>query len=154
MEISEFLKTRLDEDEADAVSAMDGRSGVWTYADTAAGNHQAIDDLGYSVAEHYDIESQRWFTGSHIARHDPARVLREVDAKRKILAAHRIGVEKHRAAFDAVTGEPLPEVFDVTCETCGWAADDPASGCLTLRLLATAWSDHPDYALVTAPAFP
>lgn len=60
-------------------------------------------------------------TARHIARHDPARVLAEVEAKRQIVEHH---------------GEPheCPE-YDV-------AWDSP---CPTLRHLAAVYADHPDY---------
>ncbi len=70
----------------------------------------------------------------HIARHDPARVLREVEAKRAILAAH-----------------PRVESLFTECGTCheseeGWAATVPVQWpCSTVRHVAAVWSDHPDY---------
>ena len=58
---------------------------------------------------------------------DP-RPLREVDAKRKILAAHAVYEMYH----------------DEYCSSCG---DVPqvAYPCATVLALAAVWSDHPDY---------
>jgi hypothetical protein len=57
--------------------------------------------------------------------YDPARVLAECEAKRRILDLHRSG-----------------EV----CDPCsGWLGTDPAADCPTLRLLALPYADHPDY---------
>lgn len=70
MDITEFVKARLDEDEWIAQGAArtdDGRDGRWLPAHFGADGFDArVDD--------------------HIAHHDPARVLLEVAAKRAILA--------------------------------------------------------------------
>ncbi|MBM4686427.1 hypothetical protein GS532_22405 [Rhodococcus hoagii] len=60
----------------------------------------------------------------HIARHDPARALREVEAKRNIV-------------------DECAEVINLPG---GWEYDDtPDLAWLTLRNLASAHSDHPDF---------
>jgi Family of unknown function (DUF6221) len=75
-----------------------------------------------------------------------ARLLREVEAKRKILALHPLTVTKvAQPEFDPFTGDRIPDSYEVTCETCGWASDNPASGCATLRALAAVYSSNPDY---------
>lgn len=63
----------------------------------------------------------------HMARHDPARVLREVAAKRAIVAL----AAKTREWTDGSAGA-----------TAGYAAVIVSD---TLYALATVWSDHPDY---------
>jgi hypothetical protein len=62
---------------------------------------------------------------THVARHDPARVLRELEAKRELLQEHRT-----RAGG--------------RCRTCrqGWRPRPP---CTTLRLLALPFADHAEY---------
>jgi len=77
----------------------------------------------------------------HIASADPGRMLREVEAKRKILAL-------------AAEADDIEE-----CLIFETATRPPQAGRVTIgdkirRQLASAWSDHPDYALVTAPALP
>ena len=62
----------------------------------------------------------------HIALHDPARVLREVKAKRKILAAH----EKSDGGY---------------CELCYYGYGGGSWPCPTVRALAAVYGDHPDY---------
>ncbi|MEU2724099.1 DUF6221 family protein [Streptomyces smyrnaeus] len=57
---------------------------------------------------------------AHIARHDPARVLDEVDAKRRILRWH----------------------LDEEC--CSVCLDD-VEGCPLFRALALPYASHPDY---------
>lgn len=76
-------------------------------------------------------EEVRTSDGGHIVRHDPARVLREVAAKRAILKRH------------ARTSHGY-------CDGCGYQdCDEPliedAEQCLELRDMASVWSDHPDY---------
>lgn len=96
--------------------------------------------LGYVASVERDDDR------AHIAEWDPARVLREIDAKRKIIRLHEITIEKTDAApFDSYTGERLPDEYSVTCSLCGWATEDPTSACLTLRLLTLPYSDRPGY---------
>lgn len=61
----------------------------------------------------------------HIERWDPARVLAECEAKRRI-------VEEHPP-------------FLRHCDTCHELDGPDVSPCLTLRVLAAVYSDHPDY---------
>ena len=63
----------------------------------------------------------------HIAAHDPARVLREIEAKRGIIAAHE--------------RRPMPKGDTADCAHC-WGAVWP---CPTLRLLALPYADKPGY---------
>ena len=142
----EFLTARLDEDERAARAAT---SGTWHAAPDAPGlgtwmitAHDATPGGGEVVCEG-DREGGgviREQDAVHIVRHDPARVLREVAAKRKILAEHREeGRGDHRG-----------------CAGCGWAAGDEVrlnevEECPTLRALASVYADHPDYRQGWAP---
>jgi hypothetical protein len=73
-DIVAFLRARLDEDEAAAKKAtgehweFDGATVIYGHA-----LEQVVDYV-------YDDNQE------HIARHDPARVLREIEAKRRIIA--------------------------------------------------------------------
>ncbi|MCC5474313.1 DUF6221 family protein [Streptomyces barringtoniae] len=62
---------------------------------------------------------------THVARHDPARVLRELEAKQALLDEHRM-------------------MDDDTCRTCRQGGP-PRSPCTTLRLLAVPYAGHPGY---------
>ena len=119
-----FLNARLDEDEARAQAA----AGEW-------------DD----ESARYEWEDLPDATFAHARWHDPARVLREVEAKRAILTLHALQVTKREQyAYSSYTGEPIPDEYDGQCEDCGWF--DPEQGaCLTLRHLASVYGDHPDY---------
>ncbi|MGW6703595.1 DUF6221 family protein [Streptomyces sp. NPDC054956] len=92
----------------------------------------------------------------HVARHNPARVLVEVDAKRRILLLHNIPavVSPKMAAFGLRDGE-APE-DDRRCAGCGLYGDDEpivpdVSECPILRALALPYADHPDYLPEWAP---
>ncbi|MGW6786913.1 DUF6221 family protein [Streptomyces sp. NPDC054987] len=68
----------------------------------------------------------------HVALHDPARVLREIEAKRHVLARH---------LFSPAIGDPeLPWDNRDDCQYDGepWPCDD-------LLDLALPYVDHPDY---------
>lgn len=127
MDIAEFVRARLDEDELWAKAASAGRrpedgtveGGIhWTWAvgdnwdpvvadplEPYMGGHggewsspvvlRSVEEwqlsyggpgntLPVKIAE---AEELRTADGAHIVRHDPARVLREVEAKRRLLAA-------------------------------------------------------------------
>jgi hypothetical protein len=71
----------------------------------------------------------------HIARHDPARVLREVAALRAVVEIH----EPVKSAFPSFTAPMVCGVCSPGKEE-GWDAP-----CPTLRHLASIWSDHEDY---------
>jgi len=107
------------EDEATAKAALepewsgDRTAGIW-HPD---GDGCCIrDESGEYMAERGLTED----VTAHIARHDPARVLREVAAKRAILAEC----------------EPRPGIGIVAIELAAQRI---------LRHLAAVWNDHPDY---------
>ncbi len=115
-----FLTARLAEDEAAALAAG---SGEWVALD---GGVMSVSDETWPVAS-TEVERDREVR-VHIARHDPSRVLREIEAKRKILAEHQTD----------------PDVGCITtCKTCD--AEFAFYPCRTLRLLAVVYRDHPDY---------
>lgn len=115
-DLTDFLLARIAEDEAVANSANSGaRWESWNRSwdtepqrDIAAGGVRL-----FAVPTMYD---------EHIARHDPARVLAECEAKRRIVERHDV--------VDAAGG----------CAFCG----EPAP-CEHLRILTLPHSDHPDY---------
>lgn len=128
MDIVEFLRARLDEDERAARAAFwdaSGDSAGWRLQ-RGAGHYafvvmDGLDDRVVIVDE--PEASDREGVAVHIVRHDPARVLREVEAKRRLLDLHR------------PDSDDRPE-----CGTCG-----PRHPCSTLRLLALPYADHDDY---------
>jgi hypothetical protein len=126
VDITEFVRARLDEDEAAAkLAAREG--GTWKQDDPDR-HPGAISSLGGPVV--YDEGSPDEYQAPHIARHDPARVLREVAAKRAIVERYQRGASGDLPGWTA--GRELIEA--------GLAI---VLG--VLRDLAAAWSDHPDY---------
>lgn len=135
-----FLRARLDEDEAAAHAAT---AGPWWY-------NPGKQWLGPEAFERYDLAKGEEFVGyggpspfvdavaatgpannpqsmadaAHIARHDPARVLREVEAKRRLLYQF-----EHRGNSVRATVTP----------STGGVWDD------LLRMLAAVYADHDDY---------
>jgi hypothetical protein len=141
-ELTAFVTARLDEDEA-AAKAAEHNDGPYTLEWRVGGprrltfdNHRSENYMSVFAGDWDRILIARDVVrdgplATHIARHDPARVLRDVAAKRAILAKH---------------GPDLP--LEGACLTCyrgeGWPCD-------TLRLLAAIWDDHPDYRAGWAP---
>ena len=143
-----FLAARLDEDEAAAKAAPGEHWKAFT-EDDIAGASVYDDQWLLLYPERYDhdkplsakpgatgpqyIQRSRDALAAHIARHDPARVLREVAADRKLLAEHHILAEYEARAHLAGVGEP---------EYAYGFADGVA---LAVRIRAERFADHPDY---------
>jgi hypothetical protein len=130
MTLAEFLTARLDEDEAAAKAAS--RFNRWHvepwYSDPA--EHKRADVWGNTGAQITGNGALDAEDAIHIARHDPARVLREAGAKRKILA-------------DVI---PLIEEMDQQIASeFGIDPEQEDAHLPLLRILAAIYSDHPDY---------
>jgi len=141
MTLSEFLAARLDEDEATAKHATPGpwaweatgeKDNSWAVGlvqdedeNTLSGQIDAGDGIIIDgVCEGIDGNLA---DADHVARHDPARVLREVEAGRAIV---------HRCT--ALMNEPdeYPN---------GLVSPRAVLARQVLMSLAAVWSDHPDY---------
>jgi hypothetical protein len=125
-DLVQFLRARLDEDEStaraadgDKIEATPLYEGV-AYL-TLRGDHKDryTGELPATLAD-------------HAARHDPARVLAEVDGKRQILRA----LESAEVALRNT--EPGKE----PCELMTGATNSLRA---VARMLAAAYADHPDY---------
>ncbi|GAQ52087.1 DUF6221 family protein [Streptomyces acidiscabies] len=125
VDLAEFVRARLDEDERVAKALFDdprpGRIARWEWCDDSS-----IRDRG---TPHVILRVKfTWLReAAHITRHDPARVLREVDAKRQMLAIHR------------------PYVAEPGQACLGCAGGIEWETCPVVRLLALPYADHPDY---------
>lgn len=113
-----FLRARLDEDGARA-KAAGGDS--WRRQDHPSETVAIYDSKGEPVV--YDEGSPTEEQAAHITRHDPARVLAEVDAKREVVRLAERAYDYH-------------ETF-----TNGFAAAMEHA----LRLFALPYADHADY---------
>lgn len=125
-----FIEARLDEDERMAFTAG---AGAWSAGESDSGPTVKTDygqwesDVQYAVWHCEDeadgcpeVARKCIAEGKHIARHDPARVLREVVAKRAILAEIDSELADDPTTIEGMPGERL-------------------------QVLASVWSDHPDY---------
>jgi hypothetical protein len=148
-----FVEARLDEDEATAKAASAG--GAWRYEDgdsvgawTLYDEHWTIADLKTYQYEEYDYavrmpraRDPRYVdadaNGAHIARHDPARVLREVEAKRAILGQYE--------AVCAEVREPKSADHLAHARSRQFQLEQ------VLPLLALPYADHPAYNPAWAP---
>ncbi|MET8628863.1 DUF6221 family protein [Kitasatospora sp. NPDC004669] len=127
-EIADFLQARLHED-ADLARRCDGG-----------------DDCGTWIADgstvdfcHSELAGFHPTVAAHIARHDPARVLREVAAKRRVLRRHTLS---------PASGDPdLPWDNRYDCQYDG--DDWPCTDVLDLLL---PYADHPDFRTGWIPA--
>lgn len=135
-DLVDFLRARLAEDEQ---AARECGGAPWSApipgqihvdAKAIADNKLALGQLGY-VATVLHEQDRR-----HIVRHDPARVLREVEAKRRILERHR--PEYHLRIRDgAYAQDDDPH--------CPEHLDGRPWPCADVRDMAAVYADHPDY---------
>lgn len=143
-ELVEFLRARFDEDESVARAAAlriaeravapayaaehVDRAGQWVVRPWLYSG-RVEPAMGMSPHERVEIAT---VANDHIARHDPARVLAEVAAKRRILDEI---VPAMDGMDDRIDGE------------WGVGAMDPSEyeSIGLLRLLARSYADHPDY---------
>jgi hypothetical protein len=140
MSLAEFLLARIAEDE-------DAAKGPLTQKWFAVGtefpdddSHPSemlrgyVDSQGLAVTEDGDGPSV-W----HIARHDPARVLAECEAKRRIVELHGV------CEADELDALIWAQGFDA-CRVCVSGGNVRALyPCPTLRVLALPYADRVDY---------
>jgi len=141
MTLTEFLTSRLAEEKAVASACqspspwqVSSHPSASSLVDDAAGNPLIYDEGSPSAEE-----------AAHIARHDPARALREVAVMRAILA----GLEDEQARRLTLRDSMATEGNRSYAE--GFA--DALGDCLyrLRRQWAAIWSDHPDYDQGWAP---
>lgn len=132
VEMAVFVEKRLDETEAIARAAT---PGPWIAIDSGV---MAVDDETWPVDATESARDRE--DRVHIAAHDPARVLREVEAKRRILARHAdpghyCDASSQVEVTSFIAGEQVRHV---------WPCD-------TLLDLASPHADHPEYPPEIAP---
>ncbi|MER6027197.1 DUF6221 family protein [Streptomyces sp. NPDC001851] len=128
--LERFLRARFQEEERVARDATAGAPGaVWG---VMADHIEQVLTSQHRGTTHTPLvqfgaeDPVRLLT--HVARHDPARVLRNVEAGRALLAEHR----------------PAADGRCRTCAATARASRAPAP-CATLRLLALPFAGHPEY---------
>jgi hypothetical protein len=148
--LTTFLLARLDEDEEAAKACAQAFPSPWEVSDRGwrvriyaadvpdVGDHAEPGDMRSPCVidvepdrHHRELNEGGWLSDrvDHIARHDPARVLAEVEAKRRIVAEH-----------------PDYGGYGESCATCAESDVDLAPyPCPTLRALASVYRDHPGF---------
>ena len=147
MNIDEFLLARIAEDEAVARAADALSSAPWC---ASYGRQVESERNGHLVTpedEYAREDDPPDAIAEHIARHDPARVLAECEAKRRIVTEHEITYHvHHRRAVGTPAG--FVDVADSghyqRCDADDLDGAEPF-GCATLQALAGIYADHPDY---------
>jgi hypothetical protein len=134
-----FLTARLDEDAAASQSAT---GGPWRAEGDAvfAPNCQPPGfsrGIAVTRASYTGDVLDHPANADHIARHDPARVLREVTAKRAIIATV--------FAYEAKIDGEWACCHSATEIAAGFCPETRPDDIRALRELAAIWSDHPDY---------
>lgn len=129
MDLAEFLLARIAEDEEDARLAASQRDPEWFLEEVPPlpwgvdAPDPVIISKGKPIIRVTDYNPcAAW----HIARHDPARVLADCAAKRRIVKRHIPAQVGPRAGLDCfMDGDTYP--------------------CEDLRIIALIWAGHPDY---------
>jgi hypothetical protein len=138
-ELVRWLGEQLDEDERIARAATDG---PWV-AEVSGETGNCVIPADAQSTREYVARTQLYaaaFDAEHIARHDPARVLREIDAKRRLVELH------HAEQVEAINADG-DERSGYWCFEC----DGEPFPCRTLRLLALPYADRPGYREEWAP---
>lgn len=146
-DLVEFLWARFDEDEQVASGAIRGPWAVATNGEVYApsydrevrltGRRTTTEHLYVTSDSEGILPSVQEEEAEHIARHDPARVLTEVAAKRAILD-HALVYEAKIDGEWACCHEP-DEIAAGLCPA------TPPGAIRLLRLLAAPYASHPDY---------
>ena len=136
--LTDFLLARIAEDEAAAAICAEAFPPRWEVSDRGHSATVRADKPTFAVVSEIDQVQEtpgRW-PGEHldhIARFDPARVLAECEAKRRIVEATRFD-DDPRSAVDEWLGHP-----DMT------PPREVAVMIDTLLALAAVYAGHPDY---------
>ncbi len=150
VQIPQFLRARLDEDEQTARAAA---PGPWNrMGQRVLDASPPSDRLGIGMAVGHAAASADYNeTAIHIARHDPVRVLAEVDAKRRLLddilgQTHERNEEDNWYSCCAARNED----GELVCTDESRAGDPCDCGRdrtveRRVRLFALPYADHPDY---------
>jgi hypothetical protein len=161
-DLVQWMRAQLDEDERVARAASeyaeadwrldeDGETVLWWPPEPHIAEKEREKGLPV-VSDHWrgqTIESGGTRLAPHIARHDPARVLREIDATRQLLDLHGL-VHRDLLWIDENSDERTAEI-----PVCGHCVPRhssyphpsavPQGPCTTLRMLALPYADRPGY---------
>lgn len=131
-ELVQFLRVRYDEEQRIAEAAASEARADWDAGDENLSSQ--VSTAGYGdpvVVGPWDFLD--WNVRQHIARHDPARVLRDIKAKRQLLALYVEHKRMDRETFEA-EGEHARSLVSLR-----------AAYFDAVRHHAAVYADHPDY---------
>ncbi|MEU9318406.1 DUF6221 family protein [Streptomyces sp. NPDC048295] len=126
-DLMRFLGDRLDEDESVARAAGGRSADGLRWLDHGSGSGLVSDDTGMVVTHNTGVSDQH---AAHIAHQDPARTLREVEAKRGLLKRYE----------EPEASAALPDSFNKLT-----AGVERAVLLEVFRHLTLPYADHPDY---------
>jgi hypothetical protein len=128
VELREFIEARLAEDEAIALAVQ--QRAPWLVVGSYGDEGVKEDGYGWVATGAYNAGMDA-DDAAHIARHDPARVLRDVEAKRRLLAQYQAVCDEIRA--------PKSAEHRMNARARQFALDE------VLVTLALPYADHPNY---------
>lgn len=153
MPLTEFLTARLDEEETIARRAL-FNNGNWTHEFRFGEETRVRLDFGPDVAQGRGTLDAS--NHAHIARHDPARVLSDIEAKRRLIAFHekwpmRVEISER----PSITEDPanMANVIATMSKRMVWLenqayrntfGDEPPTS-FPLLAIAQVYRDHPDF---------
>jgi hypothetical protein len=126
-ELINFVRLQLGDDERVARAAADEDPPPWHLDE-----HDGRIKSGPYTVVHIEDSTPEPPVAEHIARHDPARVLREVEAKRKVIELYEYAV----AAWLLDRDKPNPPTVHL---------GEKAMAEAVLQALALPYSDRPGY---------
>jgi len=158
MTIVEFVNARLDEEERAAKAAT---PGPWRHNPNKHWHRPGSVEFEESVFAGPDGSEATFVAGTgpsddpqsmadaaHIALHDPARVLREIKAKRAIVAAYLPAGGDPHPGLPCINYEGQDPANYSEWDTCSRhikASETRIHHDYVIRLLAAVHADHPDY---------
>lgn len=138
-DIVAFITARLDEDERLA-RAVEDNSAPWVGQWKVDGEHALRTYNDWVLASHFPEPFRPGFL-THVARHDPARVLRGVEAKRQIL--NKVAAWQHQRLYDDTDENAGPYSCSRDGHTCECGVLEQQLD--VLRPTASEWSTHESY---------
>lgn len=157
-DLVQFLRARLDEIDGACRAARKDGGGAWNLLAFDRGDGAIYDDMGNPVLT-YDTDPETGVPtdpmgsplgarqAAHIVRHDPDRVLAEVEAKRQIVAPYAAALED-RQSIRARMREVIykePDEFGRLLKQENALIDKAEALDPVVRALALPHADHPDY---------
>ncbi|MFC3986475.1 DUF6221 family protein [Streptosporangium jomthongense] len=140
-----FIRARLDEDEELASTAS---PAPWS---ANAEHDEVLAADGITVADGFALSGRQLrATVNHIVRHDPARVLADVEADRKLLARYAEAVKEQEealAAFRVARDEWESSSEEYADAYKDWSAALLREGAFltVIKDRVARFPDHPDY---------